>query len=197
MSDYVDMSSRLTERGRGEDTPRGLQVESIADVTKEPVSVGDALAYLRFSDLPSDQFHVLEMLISTVREQAEKLTRRLMTRRQVVARWEYWARRGDLVFPPVGTVSTVERVASDGTATTLSDSAYHLEGRSLVLDTDETAEEQALRVTYEAGYQSLPQALKVAMLDDLDARYDGRGTMSEATFSEVPKPSIYERFRAY
>jgi len=197
MNNYVDMSSRLTERGRGEDTPRGLQVESVADVTEEPISVRDALAYLRITDLPSDQVRVLEMLISTVREQAEKLTRRLMTRRQVVARWDYWARRGDLVFPPVGTVSTVERVATDGTATTLPASAYHLEGRSLVLDTDETAEGQALRVTYEAGYQSLPQALKVAMLDDLDARYDGRGTMSEATFSGIPKPSIYDRFRAY
>jgi uncharacterized phiE125 gp8 family phage protein len=197
MTDYVDVSSRLTARGRGEKTPRGLDVESVAEVSSEPVSIGDALAYLRISDLPSDQARVLEMLISTVREQAERLTRRLFTRRQVVARWEFWRRRGDLVYPPVGSVTTVERVADDGTLTALSGSAYRLNGRALVLDESAAdAEGEGLRVTYDAGYNSLPAPLKTAMLNDLDSRYDARGTISEANFSEIPNPSLYQTWRA-
>jgi hypothetical protein len=135
------------------------------------------------------------MLVKSVRQEAESIARRLFTRRQAEAEWDEFYSRVDLPRPPVGSVSSVEYYDfGDDMWKTVSASDYDTRGRSLVLDSGN--EGDPLRVTYQCGYQDLPNPLRLQLLRDLRYAYDHRDPGDDAA-GRVQDQMAYQQYRPY
>ena len=166
--------------------PEGVEIE-VAAVSSEPIGVGEVQDYLRITH--SDEDILISMLIEGVREQVERRTGRLLTQRQVTAEWTAWWTVGHLPYPPVASVTSVERVDSDGATATVDAADYTLSGNELVVD---DSPGDGLRVVYDAGYSDLPMSLKMQMLRDIRARYDHRDGLGDG--SALPDVSAYDQW---
>jgi len=186
----------LSQRHIGTESPQqpeGLSVIPTAvESQDEPISLDDAKEWLRVSD-PHDQGGVLLMLIRAVREEAEKITRRLLVEREVTLEWARFYRVVDLPRPPIASVSKVESYnPGDDTWDTVDEADYDRRGRSLELhDGNDGA---PLRVTQTSGYTTVPPGLKRQMLKDLRYSYDNRDPSMGARVQDL---SAYRKYRPY
>ena len=178
--------------------PRGLQVD-IAEVASpdEPLSISEVESYVQVSgDDPT-----LISLISAVRSQVERRTGRLLVRREVVAQWEAVFGEAPLPYPPHHEVTQVERALSQGEWETLDVTDWHTTGLARYTVhvgraySTRGAKQQGLRVTYEAGHESLPDAMRAQMLRDIATLYDYRHDLSAEAVAELPQPSAYDAWR--
>lgn len=188
-TEYVEEVSDLSENEL-QRLPSGmtLEVESLSD---EPISIGEAENFLRLDTSPDPQ--IVQMIVGAVREQAEKEIGRLLSRRQVTLTWRKFFGETDLPFPPLGSVSSVETY-SDGNYEAVGAESYRLRGRRLVVDSFNVAE--TARITYTAGYETLPQGLKLQMLQDIRVAYDHRDMYEGASLSDdgILTRSAYEQW---
>jgi hypothetical protein len=167
--------------------PQGLRLD-VSDVSSEPVALSEAEDFLRVTN---PQLLVLQTVVASVRREAEDITRRLLTRRTVTATWDVFYREVDLPKPPIGSVQTVEYYDTEGDQwETVTE--YDVRGEHLELE--DSIHSQPLRVTYTAGYSSLPKPLKLQMLRDIRYAYDHRDRSMSAP---VRDRSIYQQWRHY
>lgn len=181
-------ASRLAV-GEGPREPEGLTLRP-SEVSQEPVTYGEVRDFLRVTDAQSG---LLATFIRAVRTEAERLSHRLLTRRSVEAEWDSFYKEVALPRPPVDSVSSVETYDTEtGTWSAVDAADYLLRGRRLELEDGLPA--QPLRVTYTAGYDTVPPDLKRQMLQDIRHAYDHRDpTMGDV----VQSPDVYVQYRPY
>jgi len=82
----------------------------------------------------------------------------------------------------------------DGSWQAASEESYRLRGQRLEVDSLGSGE--TVRVKYDAGYQRLPQGLKLQMLQDVRVAYDHRDMYEGADLSDsgVLTRSAYEQW---
>jgi len=179
-------------RDRQERPPSGLSVD-IADATTEPITDSEVEAWLRVDISYTEQQTVIDLLRTDVRQEAEKITRRLFTQREVTAEWDEWHVKGELPYPPIQSVSSVESYDED-TGSWKSITDYDRRGQTLTLDNGQGG--TPIRVTYTAGYGSVPAALKKQMLRDIRHNYDHRDPGTDGA-ARVQAREPYQQFRAH
>lgn len=161
----------------------------------EPVSLADAKAFCRV-DTDDDNL-TLELLIVAAREWVEGRIGQIFLPREVTDVFADF--EADLVLSkwPVDAASvTIDYVDGDGYDQGFDDFVVLAANRpaSLALDTDASwptvsSLGQAVTVTYDAGYDpytDVPDAIRLAILMIVSARYDNRGGVSDKSFDEVP-----------
>jgi len=159
---------------------------------EEPVSVNEAEDFLRVGN---SQTALVAMLVSAVRQEAEKVTRRLLVRREAEAEWDEFYSRADLPRPPIASVSSVESYDLDAEQWEAVDTAdYDRRGRELRLESGNGG--QPLRVTYTAGYDTVPRPLKLQLLRDVRYAYDHRDPGAEDS-ARVQDQMAYQQYRPY
>jgi len=166
-------------RGAGPRMPSGLTL-SVGAVSTEPVSVAEVKSFLRLDATPD--VALLATMITAVREGAEKHIRRLLARRDVTAHWETFYGQALLHYPPVGAVQSVEVKRGD-VYEAVPAGDYQLDGRKLTVDSG--GHDRPARVTYTAGYETMPAALRLRLLQDIRAAYDHRDLMTGEASSDT------------
>jgi uncharacterized phiE125 gp8 family phage protein len=159
---------------------------------EEPVTINEAEDFLR---IDSSQTALVAMLVSAVRQEAEKITRRLLVRREAEAEWDQFYERADLPRPPIASVSSVESYdlkAEQWQAVDATD--YDRRGRELRLESGNGG--QPLRVTYTAGYGTVPRPLKLQLLRDVRYAYDHRDPGADGS-ARVQDQMAYQQYRPY
>lgn len=198
MSDWNSLRARPVQ---SVERPRGLEVD-VAEVapTDEPVTIEDVQEHLRLSH--DADLLLLQGIITGVREMAEKHTRRLFVRRAVTAEWKTFYTEASLPFAPHGVISNVIRIRRDADEVLTEGDGYYTRGvnkkRLFVSQTYNVStgrQDNGLRVTYEAGYDPLPHALKLQMLRDIATRYEYRESVTMESVQRLPDTSAYDQWR--
>lgn len=198
MSQWNSLRTRPVQRV---ERPRGLEVQ-VAEVAHadEPVMIEEVQEHLRLSH--DVDLVLLQGLIIGVREMAEKHTRRLFVRRQVVAEWDTFYHEASLPLAPHGEITEVARVDRDGVTVLTEGQQFYTRGTKSkrlfvgeVFSTSGGRRDNGLRVTYEAGYDPLPQALKLQMLRDIATRYEHRESVTMQGVQRLPDTSAYDKWR--
>ncbi len=187
------MTQISASKDRSASDSRGLQTDVPAlTSTEAALGLSEVSDYLK---APAADDALVEMLIVGIQEQVEQRIGRLLARREVVAQWSEVPEHARLPYPPHGSVGTVERLDAAGSATTLVEGDdYEVRGQTRKRVVVQAP--NGLRVTYQAGYQSVPAALKMQMLRDIASRYDRRENMAQGTnLTELPDPSAYDQWR--
>lgn len=142
-----------------------------------PVTVAEAKAYARVTH--SEEDPVFTSLIKTAALEIEQYTDLALLSQTITAITD--ADPGYTIALPVGPVATgatvtVHAIEADGTATLMA-SGYWLEaGRYACLHfTTDTTPTGPLRITYPAGYDSVPADLAHALCDHVVRMYGQRG----------------------
>jgi len=92
---------------------------------------------------------------------------------------------------PVLEVTSITYVNSDGSETTLEDAVYELAGDEIVLGYGESwpalrGDREGVRVRYQAGYETVPPAIKAAILLMVGHLYAHREAVSDAKPETLP-----------
>lgn len=198
MSQWNSLRTRPVQRV---ERPKGIEVQVAAVATAdEPITIEEVQEHLRLSH--DADLVLLQGLIIGVREMAEKHTRRLFVRREVTVEWQTFYTEASLPFAPHGVISSVTRIRRDQDQALTEGDDYYTRGvnkkRLFVSQTYSIStgrEDNGLRVTYQAGYDPLPQALKLQMLRDVATRYEYRESVTQAGVQRLPDPSAYDKWR--
>lgn len=99
--------------------------------------------------------------------------------------------RWRLPFPPVIEVSAVKYLDVNGVEQTLPDDFYEVRGDEIVRAYGKSwpatrRDDESVRVTYRAGYVSLPMPIRAAILLMTEDLYRNRGTVTAGTSSAIP-----------
>ena len=198
MSHWNSLRTRPVQRV---ERPRGIEVQVAAVATAdEPITIEEVQEHLRLSH--DADLVLLQGLIIGVREMAEKHTRRLFVRREVTVEWNTFYTEASLPFAPHGVISSVTRIRRDGDEVLTEGDDYYTRGvekkRLFVSQTYNISagrEDNGLRVTYQAGYDPLPHALKLQMLRDIATRYEHRESVTMQGVQRLPDTSAYDQWR--
>lgn len=185
-----DASHRQREQPR-EATGLSLDVSSVS-ATGEPVSIEEAEDFLRLSN---PQYDLLQMLITSVRREAEDIARRNFTQRETTARWDEAFEKVELPRPPTADINSVEYYDKGDDKWESIDGADYSK-RENVLTIDGGNDGRPLRVKYIAGYSDLPEGLKLQMLRDVRFAYDHRDAGAEGS-ARVQDRGLYAQYRPY
>lgn len=167
-----------------------MSLELLSKPLYEPVSVLEALRWLRLEDDDTANLPVVRLLIKAMREMAENLTHRAFVPRRYRLSLMEWpcdpcfGYSIPLPFPPLISVESVKYIATDGVLTTLDEASYvvHTEREPGIIVPAWLTAWPAVRATPnslqveftagysptspddEAGYQAaLPETLKLWM----------------------------------
>ena len=141
-----------------------------------PLSIADSKDYLRVTDFGED--YLIGTLISAVASEIEAQTDIALLSQTITATTADAPEQ--TIALPVGPVTqgesvTVASVASDGTVTAIPSGWWLEAGRYPVLHFTGTAPVDRVRITYAAGYATLPADLGMAIADQVARLYDNRG----------------------
>lgn len=161
-----------------------IDIEFIEDsgVQSEPVTRSEALAHCRIDDLGQDT-DIIDVFITTARQQCEDFTNIGFINRNIVAVLNNSLGNGYIPYGPNIEVSKVETI--EGIELSLSNGEYEVTGTNFkalktpVLDW--------VKLTYTAGYTSLPQVLKTALLQQVSYLYEHRGETDANQLSPIAK----------
>lgn len=185
------MSGIGLTRKRAPKKARGLTV-STASVSEEPIGVPEVQDYVR----TETDAVLIHSLISGVREQVEQRIGRLLVRRDVTAQWRKVPEGASLPFPPHETISEVRLLDARGDADVLTSTQWYTRGLDDLKLFPSGGAPYGLEVDYTAGYQDVPNALRMQMLRDIASRYDHRSqTKIGRSVVELPDPSAYDQWR--
>jgi hypothetical protein len=159
--------------------PSGLSVDvETLQPGDEPIPISEAKAFLRLDS--TTETDLLNTIIQGVRRGAEKYTGRLFSRREVTLNWEEFYGRCTLLFPPVDRSSVTVEVKEDGSFVQVSD--IQVDGREVSVGANTV--DRSARITYSAGFESLPANLRLHLLHDIRATFDHRDPMAGDAASE-------------
>lgn len=182
--------------------------------TREPVELQDIERHLRLDiDYPEEQ-ELLQLYITAARKRVEALTgRKLMNQT-----WKYYLEdwpEGDYIkvpYPPLVSVSSVKYRDSDYTEQTMDSGDYrvltNIEPGIIALDYGAVwpsdtliGNAEAIYIEYICGYgtarTSVPEELRIAIMQIVGTLYESRETTSPQMIVEVPETAymLIEPFR--
>jgi len=171
-----------------------IDIELIEDsgVQSEPVTKAEALAHCLIDDLGQDTV-IVDAFITTARQQCEDFTGIGFVNREIVAVLNNSLGNIYIPYGPNIEVSKVETI--EGVELSLSNGEYEVTGnnfkalRKPVLDW--------VKVTYTAGYTSLPQVLKTALLMQVAYLYAHRGDEQSGQLSPDAKALLKPHSRVW
>jgi len=187
---YADIVGELSRREATEvRLPSGLSVD-VAAAQSEPISNSEAASFLRLGDVPDSV--LLHTIIQGVRRGAEKYTGRLFTRREVTLTWREFYGRANLLYPPVDDATVQVEIKEDG-----SFSSVDAETDGDEVQVDGNLIDSPARITYEAGFETLPPNLRLQLLHDIRATFDHRDPMDGDTASDggMISRNAYDQWR--
>jgi len=187
---YADIVGELSRREATEvRLPSGLSVD-VAAAQDEPITNREAASFLRLGDVPDAV--LLNTIIEGVRRGAEKYTGRLFTRRQVTLTWREFYGRANLLYPPVDEATVQVEIKEDG-----SFSSVDAETDGDEVQVDGNLIDSPARITYEAGFETLPPNLRLQLLHDIRGTFDHRDPMDGDTASDpgMISRNAYDQWR--
>lgn len=162
----------------------------------EPVLLQEVKDYAKIDTGTTDDT-IITYLIKTARQQCEDFTGISIVQRTVTA---YLTNRCGGIFLPYGPVNSITSI-TDQDGNVLADTDYKIFGKSFPQLLYPKYDN--LTVIYEAGYISLPQEIKTAILQQVFYLYENRGEsavisrsgiVAELTLSPQAKATL-QRFR--
>lgn len=180
---------------------------TVSEPPVEPVTLAEAIDWTRADDGTAATDAALTMLIKSMREYAENLTRRAFVQRRLALILPCWERCMRLQCPPLVSVESVKYYDSANVLQTLDPALYQVRtwkepGEVAALYTAvwpaTYARDDAVRVDYTAGYplgtgsptdyvSNLPAALKTWMHARIATLFDQRGTLMMNNMVAVPR----------
>lgn len=187
-----------------------------AGPTQEPVTLEEVKWHLRI-DIDDNDF-ILEGLIKSAREHLEAVLNRAIMTQTWVMYLEDWPDDSDYIeipYPPLQSVSSIIYTDYNESATTWTAATYyHVDivsepGRVILRygqewPTATLSPNNPIAITYVAGYadvDTVPQAIKQAVLIDIADMYEQREGLSEKNLVNLPvmmrllAPYIIHRFK--
>jgi uncharacterized phiE125 gp8 family phage protein len=163
----------------------GLKVITAPAV--EPVTLAEAKLHLRVET--DDEDALIASLISAARGQCEHMLERAVARQTVTLSVDEFPADGiRLPMSPVVQIDSVEYVDADGTTQTMAPGDYYLDDSQSpnwllpAYDSDwpsARTEANAVRVTYQVGFEACPAEIKAWILLKVGSLYQHREADSE------------------
>ena len=171
--------TRISLRGRPNTPPTrycDVDVAPVQAFADEPISLEQAQAHCHAQD---DETELLETSVAAARSNAERQTRSLLVPREVVVTWRNLSGNTlRLPRPPLQSVSSVEALEGSSYSAD-AESAYDVRGSTVASVVFSAHAPNKGRVTYTAGYATVPPGLKAELLREVALRYDYRGKLPE------------------
>lgn len=155
----------------------------------EPVALADAKAHLRVSGTASDA--VITALLASAREYCELASRRCFVEREITARFQFIPPEGAwLPQGPVASVDSVSYLDGDGGTIALTYSTNLTKDLVRLTPNQEYARTTTLPDPYEvvftAGYSTVPDRYKQAILLIAGHWFENREEVTDITLAEIP-----------
>jgi uncharacterized phiE125 gp8 family phage protein len=166
------------------------QTVIVSQDTFTPVTLAEAKNFLRVYDDVDDTS--IQSLLVGVTQQVEQYIGKDTTPR---VRLSFWSRPKQLISiprSPVGTITNVTEVSRDGTEQVVLATEYVVEGLDLK-SIRFSHSYNALKVTYNSGYDNCPDAIKGAILQELSLQYKNRQDSAQPSRTSVNGLSIEAR----
>jgi hypothetical protein len=141
-----------------------FDVEIVEDLTTEPITLQEAKDWLIVDEGFTDD--MITALITSARMQLEKVTGLSFGEKELSVYWERLETPIELPYGPILEVSECVDDEDD-------DVDYELKG--LTFKKLHAYSTEGLKVTYTAGYDTLPEALKTALKMLICYNYENRG----------------------
>lgn len=162
-----------------------LDVELSEEDITEPVTVAEIKDYLRI-DLDDDDT-LLGILIKAARKSCEAYTNVSFVEREVTAELMNQSGGWPLPYGPVGNITAFKNCEGEDVAT----DDYKIAG--IQFKRVETCFDGPITVSYNAGYENLPEDLKVALMCQVAWLYEHRGDEQMKTgLCEQSKLLLYQ-----
>lgn len=198
MSSYFDIIrdiqlGDLAHRA-GRRAPSGLRLE-VAAVSDEDAILPllDVKDFIKTTS--DDEDATIDLIRQGIRDAAERVTGRLFSVRQVTAEWNEVYRHVVLPKPPFSSLTSIERYdVEDEQYEAVSSDDYYQREEVIVLEDSNGG--KPLKVVYDAGFSSVPPALKLQMLRDIRRFYEHRDNRADGGV-ELYDPSLYNRWKTY
>lgn len=170
----------------------------------EPVTLTEAKAHLRVDG--SDEDTLIGGYIAAARNHVERYTGTFSAVQTIAAKCDSFADFQAVPFLPLGAVSSISYVSTDGTTQTLSADAYEARSDGLTASIVSTAGQSwpgiqsgsRITLTASVGYAALPAAIKQAILLLIGDFYANREN-SGAPMVEAPHAvtALLANYRAF
>jgi len=153
-----------------------MQLVQIVAPAQEPISLSDAKDFLRVLDNDSDV--LISSLIVAVREHVENVTNRQLES----ATYELYADDFVSKLPknPISSIEKIEYMGSEGNYILLDASTYYLYERNGIgyISYSEIPNilnhKKAVKITFTAGYETVPEAIKQYMKVKISTLFENR-----------------------
>jgi len=166
--------------------------ETGTNASTDVLSTADAKAWMKVDSSTDDS--LIADLVAEVIDIVEQTYSFQLIEKTVVAEFETFGKRVDLPLFPVQSVTSVVTLDDDGTETTLtSGTDYYLTGDTLVVeqiyDNEHPFARVRLKVTYVAGYTTIPNGIKIGLKKAVLSSYEDRQDLVDGSVNELPNGS--------
>lgn len=162
------------------------------NASTDVLSTSDAKSYARI-DTSADDTLVGEMVSECIDLVEESYGFQLIEK-NVIVEYEYYGKEVRLPLYPVQSITSVKTIDRVGTETTLTNNDdYYLTGDTLVISRvygwEVPDDRIRLKVTYVAGYSSIPSGITLGLKKLVASMYEDRQDLVEGGVSEMPNSS--------
>jgi uncharacterized phiE125 gp8 family phage protein len=157
-----------------------MKITVTTDLVAEPVSLTEAKANMKIVDFTTDDT-LITSLIKSSRLHLEKFTSLSFGTKNIVAILENDRYEFEIPYGPIQSVTSVEKWDGDEWVTLKADTDYYVVGDDLKVFTY-----SKFRITYVAGYTSLPEDLKTDIKTLTAWQYQNRGIQINDANSDFP-----------
>lgn len=158
-----------------------LDVQFNETSVTEPVTLEEAKNFCKI-DIDTDDI-LLEAIITSAREMCEDFTNIGFVEHEIVATVNN--PNGNILLPYGPIIEVTEVKNKDGDILE-ADDEYEISGN--LFKSLKTPKEEGLEITYTSGYETLPERLKLALLNTIYYLYDNRAQSIEHIYDKnVPK----------
>jgi len=172
-----------------------VKLKLITPLTAQPVSLDEAKLYLRV--LHNDEDFLIESFIKAAVDKAEQITGRALS----VRTYELYKNKvenTELPYPPLRAVNAVE--VKDGD--TYKAVEYVLDDKAtpavIYIDGQDCSDINCFKITFECGYDSVPEAIKQWILVQVATLYEHRSMVETGTIiSKMPRTFVDHLLDSY
>jgi uncharacterized phiE125 gp8 family phage protein len=173
--------------------------ETGTNASTDVLSTADAKAWMKVDTSTDDS--LIADLVAEVIDITEQTYSFQLIEKSVVAEFESFGKRVGLQLFPIQSITSVKTVDDDGTEITLtSGSDYYLTGDTLVMnqiyDSEYPFARIRLKVTYVAGYTSIPNGIIIGLKKAVLSSYEDRQDLVDGSVNELPNGSK-QHFKRY
>jgi len=175
-----------------------MEIRVTTDVTTEPVTLAEIKSWCQIDADYAAEDDAILLIAKGARERLEKELNLSFATKTILCQWS-----GNSMFIPYGPVQLITGVTSStDLATAIDYNEYGLDFPTISLGADDCyiiypvgyLGARLYNLTYVAGYETLPSALKQALLIQIDYELKGRGMPSvDLSPDALRKSAIYSR----